>query len=707
MRFMLIIWGTFLCVLVFAESPLANDELQTIDLEKVQAGQLLFNPEKSGGKFSLAPTLSTRVNMDISGVVARVEVSQTFSNTTDDWQHGTYVFPLPHDSAINGFTMTVGERLIEGEIQEKHKAKKIFEKAKKAGKKAALLTQLRPNMFTTRVANIPPGESIDVSLIYFQTARHEGGEFLLDYPLTITPRYRSESLPDMKFIPMANKSLESLGPSEGHSSNIDIQVNLNAGAALKYVKSVNHSVVMSKSDDQLGEYQIDLKHHRLDKDFELSWRYEPAGLPRALHFSETYQENQYGLMLLLPPESQMINTKTEYSQSSSNQNTPRELILVLDTSGSMSGNSIEQAKQAFAQAMSSLTTEDYFQVIEFNSQAKALFSSPLRANSQNIMKSLNWVSSLDANGGTEIGKAFDMALAVGNGSERLQQVVFFTDGAVGNEAEVFRKIQQDLGSKRIFTVGLGSAPNRYFMAKAAKIGRGSYQVVNDSGQIQPVMKRLFSQLRTPALVNVKFKPDQLSKHTVEFTPEQLPDMYKGQPVVLSYRTDDAYFSGQLQGEFNGLPWMEIVGSTLDKTFVNSIGERFFEKAVTNNTVTKKVEETVPAVAALWARRKITDLYDNLMLNRNMALKEDIVEIALNYSLVSPFTSFVAVEQEVSRPQGVSAKDKTLANALPKGQKLPQTSLNWKYDLLIAILAALVALLMIPVSQWLTKERGYA
>ncbi len=721
MRFMLIIWGTFLCVLVFAESPLASDELQTIDLDKVQTGQLLFNPEKSGGQFSLAPTLSTNVQMDIAGVVAKVEVSQAFSNTTSDWQHGTYVFPLPHDSAINAFSMKVGERLIEGEIKEKQQAKKIYNQAKKAGKKAALLTQLRPNMFTSKVANIPPGESIEVTLTYFQTARHESGEFLLDFPLTITPRYRPEGLPEMKFVDVhfegSSDEEKSGGTKSTFSSMVDIEVSLKAGAALEYVKSLNHSVVMSNQDAQLGEYQINLNHHQRDKDFELSWRYEPAGLPRALHFSESYKDQQYGLMLLLPPEEKIPGLETSTS--------PRELILVLDTSGSMSGNSMDQAKQAFAQAMSSLSERDTFQVIEFDNQPRALFSKPQQANISNIRKALSWVGALYASGGTEIGLAFDMALAVGGKNtdeidvegkdkvKRLQQVVFFTDGAVGNEAEVFRKIQKNLGNKRIFTVGLGSAPNRYFMAKAAKIGRGSYQVVNSSNEIQPVMDRLFTQLRTPALVNISFKPDQLNQQLsgqpVEFTPEVLPDVYEGQPVVLSYRTDDEYFSGQLLGEFNGFPWMEVVGSSLEKSFINTVGETLFSQNVFSqeNYVEKKwaadKKEQVPALAALWARRKIADLYDDLMLNRNMALKDSIVDIALRYSLVSPFTSFVAVEQIVSRPQGVPAKNKTVSNTLPKGQKLPQTSLNWQYELLVAVLAALLALLLLPLSQYFSKR----
>ena len=681
-------WLLFLLVSSEVFAIAVEDALPAVSKDQVQSGQLLFEQANSKA-FLQAPMLQSSAEINIKGIVANVNVTQSFQNTTKQWQHASYVFPLPENAAINQFRMRVGEREIVGEIKEKKAAKAIYEQAKTKGKKAALMRQYRANLFSTRVANIPPGESIEVNFEYFQQIDYESGELKIHFPMTITPRfqpqqpldnqYAEDALPEMLYRQTDGEN------SSGPGQKIDLTVNLDAGSELRFVKSLNHSMMIQASD--LGRYKLELKDHRLDKDFALVWQYKNRPLPQLINFNDEFQGDRYGLLLVIPPQLGNGN-ETESTDS-------RELILIIDSSGSMSGNSIVQARAAALYALQTLGDNDTFQIIEFDNNARKLFSSPRPATQQNKQVAKRWINRLKANGGTNIASAFNLVFN-SDGSERstgeLQQVVFLTDGAVGNEAELFRHIEKNLGNRRLFTVGLGSAPNRYFMKRAAIIGRGSYQIINDPKNLAEEMSRLFKKLSHPVLSNLYLQLDNQNVE-IDYSPNPIPELYAGEPLVLTYRIASNTAEGKESSTADGI----LSGTLMGQEWRQAIGD--LNAAQLENHLTPEDYSSVSALATLWARAQIADMHQQLMLYDDTSQKQKITDLALRFSLVSPFTSFVAVEQQVSRPSGTDASNKQIVNNLPSGQRLPGTALNWQWQFYAGLLLAFVSVLMWLLSRW--------
>ncbi|PKG83489.1 marine proteobacterial sortase target protein [Colwellia sp. 75C3] len=688
-----------------------NMDYHQVNLNDVSSGTLLFKQNNSK-QFLQAPQLKTQVEIEINGLVANVKVKQKFTNTSNNWQHGVYAFPLPDNAAINQLKMRIGERVIVGEVQEKKQARKTFNNAKKSGKKAALIEQHRPNLFTTQLANIPPNEEVEVELNYFQQVDYQAGEFSLHFPMAITPRYQPKgskisethnSLPALIFQARAatlvgtrteknsNTSLFDQDSSVGQAQGpfIDLTVDLFSGAELAKVNSINHSLISQQQEQ--GHYTLKIVHQPVEKDFKLTWQYPPQTLPQILNFQQAYQNKKYGLLMVLPGLSALNEN------SAANKITPlRELTFVLDTSGSMAGDSLAQAKQAFKYALTSLNERDSFQLIAFNSYPTKLFQAPVLANETNKKHAWRFVSALESTGGTEIKSALDLVLnEKANGNEKLQQIVFLTDGAVGNEAEIFSDIEKRIGNKRLFTVGLGTAPNRYFMKKAAEIGRGSYQFISNHNELVKQMDRLFTKLSQPVLTDLNMSLNDPNGALLT-TPNPIPDVYANEPLFLSYQVTGEQSDSLLTGIYQGKIWSVNIENYQQGNVENNVlGDIERNKAKS----TKSAQElNIPPLATLWARRKIADHYRQLMLYKDTKAKDNIIELALKYHLVTPFTSLVAVEKEVSRPHHQTAIAKQLKNMLPVGQKLPSTALNWQWQFngaICLLIMSVISLLLMP------------
>lgn len=658
-----------------------KDNLPEVSINETQTGQLLFK-QTGNQKFLQAPQLNTTITMDIQGIVANNHVQQTFTNTTNEWQHATYVFPLPPNAAVNQLTINVGERRINGVIQEKQQAKRTFKQAQQHGKKAALVEQLRSNLFTSHIANIPPNETIEISLTYFQPVKIDNEKFSIHFPMTITPRYTPAGenfnpLPNMQF---ANTPAE-------NTAKIDLTVSLNAGATLESIQSLNHPLLIKQTTP--GVFSMALKTQPLDQDFELTWRYKQSNTPQIINFEETYQNNDYGLFMLMPG----LNKPGTLPK--------RDLIFVLDKSGSMAGSSIEQAKLAFKHALDSLRPSDTFQLITFDNTAARFFENSVAATPFNKNTAWQYAANIHANGGTNIQSA--MALAFNNkvrintlhpqnrqenneDNNTLAQIVFLTDGAVGNEAEIFKSIANNIHNKRLFTVGLGAAPNRYFMNKAAQIGRGSYQIIQNKNTLAAEMNKLFTKLRSPVLTNISIttKP---TDNTFTVSPSPIPDVYAGSPIFISYKkvanqqNRGEHTKALITAHYQNKPWQ------LPLTLKTST------QGVKSNTFTSNI----PAIATLWARRNIDAWYDKLMLQGDSQAQEKITQLGLAFNLVTPFTSLVAVEEKVSRLVHEKAQHKQLKNSLPTRQQLPSTSLNlwWQAYLAFCVLCIALFIHLIP------------
>jgi len=319
---------------------------------------------------------------------------------------------------------------------------------------------------------------------------------------------------------------------------------------------------------------------------------------------------------------------------------PRELILVVDTSGSMQGASIAQARESLSMALGTLMPDDRFNIIQFNSTAESLFEHPRRANDAAMVIADEYIRSLQANGGTNMAPALNLALNTSPSSDLVRQVVFITDGAIGNEVALFRQIEADLKETRLFTVGIGAAPNGYFMRKAAQFGRGSFTFIGKVDEVAEKMDRLLSRLEHAVLTDVCV---HWPGHA-EAYPAQTPDLYLGEPLVIVAQLD------QLEGD------TEVCGETGISSW--------------NQFLDLKSNQPDSGIATLWGRRKIGSLMDDLALGGDPELiRDQVIDVALEQRLLSRYTSFVAVDKTPARSQEIALQRARLANLAPAGARL--------------------------------------
>ncbi len=658
----------------------AHGELAPLTAAQAQQGTLLF---KSGGGDTLAaPLLHTDAVIRVSGMTARASVKQTFRNPSADWFEGIYVFPLPENAAVDHLRMRIGARVVEGVIKEREAAKKAYEQAKRSGQRAALLEQERPNIFTSSVANIGPNEEIVVEIEYQQTLHYEmaptGGEYRLRFPMVVAPRYipgtvevsgaegsgwsaNTASVPDAaRITPAVLRPFE-----EGARANrVSLRVELDAGVPLASVTSPYHAVRVEQPDPHKRVVELAEGATPANKDFELVWAPAAGSAPQAAWFAERKGNRSYGLLMVMPP-----------ALSGAEKALPREVIFVIDTSGSMHGTSIAQAKAALDLAVSRLGDEDRFNIVEFNSDARKLFADAVPAAAAYRDAARRFVRRLEANGGTEMAQALDLALDGGDDARRVRQVVFLTDGAVGNEDELFRLVERKLGDSRLFTVGIGSAPNSHFMTRAAQVGRGTFTYIGRVEEVKEKMDALFAKLESPVLKGLQVSWPEGSK--AEVWPQRLPDLYAGEPVVLTAALENAEGAVRLTGMRGATPWE---ASVLLARPTQSSG-----------------------VGVLWARDKIGALTATLHEGAEKdEVRAAVVALALEHHLVTRYTSLVAIDPTPVRPAAAALNAGAVPSNLPAGWtydkvfgELPQGATNARFNLLVGVMAlALAALLLL-------------
>ncbi|WP_339768148.1 marine proteobacterial sortase target protein [uncultured Paraglaciecola sp.] len=644
-------------------------------------------------RYQLSPLLSTDVKIRVTGMIARTQVTQRFHNPSQDWVNGIYAFPLPENAAVDHLSMTIGERVINGIIMPKEQAKAHFDKAQSQGRKASLIEQRRPNLFTNAIANIGPLESLSITIEYQQVVSFDEQTFSLRFPMTITPRYSPTARhPDTKSIVASVNEQgwasstaalsQQIKPVAETTNPIRISVDLDSGFLLNAndIVSEHHKVTISSkntvsSNDKMQDYHISFAQQQpANHDFSLTWRPAASDLPSAAHFSEIQGDYRYGLVMLTPPLQDTPN----------NQRMPRDVILLLDTSGSMAGESIIQAKQAVAFALTQLHADDKVNIIEFNDQPRPLWDRAMPANAVNIQRAKNWVSGLIADGGTEMAPALTLALhnktATNNEgtapvNSTLRQVIFITDGSVSNEDALMSLIENQLDNSRLFTIGIGSAPNSYFMTQAAQAGRGTFTYIGDVNQVQQKMRELFTKLTTPVMQDIHI---DFVRET-EFYPSVIPDLYAAQPVVIHYRVPVLHSENgtavqqpnnaiKVTGRQSTLPWS--VRMPLSPT----------------------PQRTGLGVA--WARQKITQLSNTLRREQNQEMRQkwqkSITDLALEHHIVSQFTSLIAIDEQISRPKNETSKNKPIQHNLPAGStmmagNLPQTASNMPLHITLGLL----------------------
>lgn len=727
--------------------------LDEIPYNQVKSGSLFF---KSTQGYYSQLSQNSDYRVEVNGLLARVYFTQTFANESDEFLEAVYVFPLSDDAAVDAMVMEIGERRIFGSIKEKQQAKKLYQQAKVQGKKASLVSQQRPNMFTTKVANIAPHESVKISLSYLQAVNFIDDEFSLRLPLTITPRYivsehstknsasthhkgnhlsddsKNENIYQTNPVIDLNQShgwainnarvgdASEITPQQVRSSKgqkTNIVVKINSALALANVNSQYHRISKNSAPNKVNvssnnSVVIKLRDNEilLDHDFELHWQLAEGESPQAAFFTDTDDDYNYGLLMLMPPKGQLGEVIA------------KEVVYIIDTSGSMGGVAIKQAKAALIQAMDYLNAQDSFNIIAFNDQTNPLFTNSQVASKDNRSQAKKWISRLHSGGGTEMLPALTLALENNYGNENIEklshrQVVFITDGAVGNEDELFNAMNNKLKATRLHTVGIGSAPNGYFMRQAAEVGRGTYRYIGNINEVQQQMQQLFDEISRPMMADIKVSwPSQ----SVEIFPSDIPDLYAGQPLVISAKWPKLNSNKKSRNMKESLAKVTVSGNLANKPWQQNLA------IGTNkgNEANQHIKQQFNGISTWWARQKIKHLsrqFQRSFGEQQEKLKQQMTTLAIKHSLLSKFTSFVAIEEQISRPKTNKLISKGIANLIPKGsiQAVPiaNTALGLTGYLylgaIMLIIAIFLALLLLP--HWLIlkltdqnpikKERG--
>ena len=587
-----------------------------------------------GSGFDPLPLASTAVNASISGLYAGVDVHQSFVNPYAEKIEAVYAFPLPQDAAVTGFIMTAGERTIRAVIRERHEAEKIYYAARGAGQNAALLTQERPNIFTQRVANIEPGKSIDIDISYFHAVEQVDGWCEWVFPMTIADRFTP---------PGKSKSWGPANPTAGATyvtadntslHRVSIDLSINAGVTIEELRSTTHTI--STREESPGKYRVALDSSAVpDRDFVVRYRVGAsetrAGV--ALANSNAGGAGGYFALTIYPP------------MTAGGPVQPREMIFLLDRSGSMKGESFRQATAALDYALSQLTPADTFQVISFSNDVTKFADAPVPATREMVSQGRAHVNGLVADGGTMAMLGVEAAFTQRTGVEHKRIIVLLSDGQVSNEAELIGRVH-DADDACVFSFGIGSAPNRFLMDRMARMGGGAAAYISNGDDAVEPMRLFLDRVSTPVLTNVKVDYGPL--RVDDIVPDAIPDLWLGRPITIVGRTRDGIAAikpgtVRITGESGGVA--HTIEVPVEPQFAAG-------------------GESLPYV---WARRRIMQLADEATYSPPGQYERDIQRLALDFGLASPFTAFVAVDA-MSRTSGGHGTTVVQPQAIPHGTR---------------------------------------
>jgi len=590
---------------------------------------------KDGSLKGACPLRHTDVQATIAGFLARVTVTQTFANSAADKIEAIYTFPLPENAAVDDMTIQVGNRTIRGKIKKREEARAIYEKAKQTGHVAALLDQERPNIFTQEVANIMPGEQVVVTISYLQNLEYSDGSYQFVFPMTIGPRYipgdatgkqATGWAPDTDKVPDASKVTPHIAPPgvrAGH--DISIAVAIEAGVPIEQVQSSSHDVDFERTGASTATVRLKDAATIPNKDFILNYyvageQISDAVLAQAVPAGSKLGPGGYFTLILQPP-----------ARVPESDITPKELVFVLDTSGSMMGFPIEKAKDLINHALDELYPGDTFNLITFSGDTQILFPQPVFPTAANIRRAKALLGGMSGGGGTEMMKAIRASLDPSDSQDHMRIVCFLTDGEVGNDMEILGEIKKHKNA-RVFAFGIGNSVNRFLIEGMAREGRGASEIVTLADSADAASRRLYEHLRSPLLTDVSIDWNGLP--VTDVYPQRVPDLFTGRPLVVS---------GRYKAAMNGT--IRIRGKRAGEDFVREVPVSLSSTASKHGVL-----------ASFWARQKIDDLMsqdwaDLQSGNIKPAAQKEITQLGLDYRLMTQFTSFVAVEERTVTKDG--------------------------------------------------------
>jgi Ca-activated chloride channel family protein len=552
---------------------------------------------------------ATDARVTISGPIAHVEVTQTWENPNAAPVDGLYVFPLPENAAVTDMSLRIGSRVIRGEMRRREEARALYEQARREGRVAGLLDQERSNVFAQQVANLMPGARIDVLLSFDHEVACEDGDCEYVFPTVVGPRFvpRRQGDPGRINPPVAE-------PGTPTGQRLTLRIDLDGAVSIHDVGSPSHRVTVVRDSESRARVTLaDEQGAALDKDVRLRWRLGSDAPEMGL-----LTTGGFFTVILQPPR-----------EIADDDAAPRELVFLLDCSGSMSGVPIEAAKGVVRRALGAVRLRDTLQIIRFSDSASGLARAPIPATPENVRRALAYLEGLHGEGGTEMISGIRAALGYAPDPERLRIVAFLTDGYIGNESEILGEVRRLLGSARLFSFGIGSSVNRYLLESLAEEGRGAAAFLAPRESPDDLVRRFVERIATPVLTDVRLTWDSLEVEDQE--PATPPDLFAGQPLVVHGR----YLRP-------GAGLLTLEGTRRGRPFTLRRVVALPDRAADHE-----------AIARLWARARIHRLMREMHDGDLPSVREAVVALGLEHRVMTAWTSLVAVDSEVSNSTGIA------------------------------------------------------
>lgn len=564
------------------------------------------------------PLKETNVSVNINGIFAETFVTQTYSNEGQEPINATYVFPASSRVTIHGMKMEIGDEIITAKIKEKEEARHDYEQAKSEGKSASLLEQQRPNVFTMDVANVMPGDIIRIELHYTEMITPTDGIYQFVFPTVAGPRYTSPSVPkSLKAETWIASPFLRLGDTPREKYNIN--VNLSAGVPITDLQCGSHKIDVAWDNQTSARISLsNPEEFAGNRDFILDYKLTGTEISSGLMLGTGESENFF-LLMVQPPERYTPETIP-----------PREYIFILDVSGSMYGFPLDTSKELIRNLAGSLRESDRFNVILFSDSLIQMSPESVPATAENVQKAFALIDNEEGGGGTELAPALETALAIPASPGSARSVIAITDGYISGEREIFDIIGRNIGTTNFFSFGIGSSVNRYLIDGIAKTGLGESFVVTDPSEAAATADRFRTYIQSPVLTDVQVTYDGFDVYDIE--PPTLSTLFASRPIVLF---------GKWKGEPSGT--IHITGKTGGRDYAEDIPVSAAIPLEANNII-----------QYLWARTRVERLTDYGMTEDLQAnAKKEVTELGLRYSMMTPYTSFIAVTEKVRNTEGKS------------------------------------------------------
>lgn len=600
------------------------------------------------GRVLRLPMLKTDINAQVAGDLATVTVVQTFANPSEQPLHATYLFPLEASAAVNEMWMEIGGERVRAQIQRTQQAEQTFARARSEGRAAALLKEHRPNMFTQQIANLMPGLPVKVTLRYVQTVPKVDGAYELVVPLVVGPRFEPPSdrpaaldradpvTADVAASPEAGTwSLQALPeyppvfgldvPPTIDEGRVSLRVEIDGGLPIQEATSATHAITMRGDDSRRRIVGLQQGRAIDNRDFVL--RYRLAGQRTDAGLLVHHDERGGFFSLLIEPPAAPVDAEV----------TPREMVFLLDCSGSMDGLPLQASKAFMRAALRKLRPTDSFRIIRFSDDATEFSGAPLAATEDNVRRGLAYTQQLRGEGGTMMSTGIRRALEAPPAAGTARIVTFLTDGYIGNEAEILAIVHALLGDARLYAFGVGAGVNRYLLDEIGRAGHGFTRYMDPTENVDAVAAELSERLQSPVLTDIGIDWSGLA--VSEVVPARIPDLFAGQSIRIQGR----YSSATEQAE---------------PTRIRIHGKSRGRVAELRLPVTLALTADHEAVALVWARSAIADAMYQMNLPPGhvdadgsprpsaVELQQHITELGLQFALATRWTSFVAVSEQV-------------------------------------------------------------